>query len=97
MGDGLAETVANIKDSNGRTALHFAAVGGRTHACRYLMAEAKVDVNARVGKGATPLHYSIPTYHYPTAVHLRENGAKPNGATDKGLTPMHFAVKRCCF
>jgi hypothetical protein len=51
MGDGLEETVANIKDLNGRTALHFAAVGGRAHVCRYLTAEAKLDVNARDGKG----------------------------------------------
>ena len=51
MGDGLEETVASIKDLNGRTALHFAAVGGRAHVCRYLTEEAKLDVNVRDGKG----------------------------------------------
>ncbi|KAI5589781.1 hypothetical protein BDE02_05G184900 [Populus trichocarpa] len=93
MGDGLEETVANIKDLNGRTALHFAAVGGRAHVCRYLTAEAKLDVNARDGKGETPLHNSITADRYPTAVHLLENGANPNAATDSGLTPLHYAAK----
>ncbi|KAL9357912.1 hypothetical protein Peur_051165 [Populus x canadensis] len=93
MGDGLEETVANIKDLNGRTALHFAAVGGRAHVCRYLTAEAKLDVNARDGKGETPLHTSITADRYPTAVHLLENGANPNAATDSGLTPLHYAAK----
>ncbi|XP_011042409.1 PREDICTED: ankyrin repeat, PH and SEC7 domain containing protein secG-like [Populus euphratica] len=93
MGDGLEETVANIKDLNGRTALHFAAVGGRAHVCRYLTAEAKLDVNARDGKGETPLHNSITADRYPTAVHLLDSGANPNAATDSGLTPLHYAAK----
>nr|TKS03444.1 hypothetical protein D5086_0000154410 [Populus alba] len=92
MRDGLEETVANIKDLNGRTALHFAAVGGRAHVCRYLTAEAKLDVNARDGKGETPLHNSITADRYPTAVHLLENGANPIAATDSGLTPLHYAA-----
>ncbi|KAJ6736199.1 hypothetical protein OIU85_018406 [Salix viminalis] len=93
MGDGLEETVASIKDLNGRTALHFAAVRGRAHVCRYLTEEAKLDVNVRDGKGETPLHYSISTDRYQTAVHLLDNGANPNAATDEGLTPLHFAAK----
>ncbi|KAJ6773776.1 ANKYRIN-1-LIKE ISOFORM X1 [Salix purpurea] len=93
MGDGLEETVASIKDLNGRTALHFAAVRGRAHVCRYLTEEAKLDVNVRDWKGETPLHYSISTDRYQTAVHLLENGANPNAATDEGLTPLHFAAK----
>ena len=46
--------------------------------------------------GETPLHYSISTDGYLTAVHPLENGANPNAATDKGLTPLHFAAKSGC-
>jgi ankyrin repeat protein len=46
--------------------------------------------------GETPLHNSITADRYPTAVHLLENGANPNAATDSGLTPLHYAAKSGC-
>ncbi|KAJ6681257.1 hypothetical protein OIU74_019687 [Salix koriyanagi] len=88
MGDGLEETVASIKDLNGRTALHFAAVGGRAHVCRYLTEEAKLDVNVKLL--CTILFQQIVTK--PQFIFLRM-GANPNAATDEGLTPLHFAAK----
>lgn len=50
-GGALAAAIANIKDDNGVTALHFAAAGGKTHVCKYLIEELKLDVNMKDGKG----------------------------------------------
>lgn len=50
-GKGLATTVADVKDANKRTALHFAAREGRTEVCKYLLEELKVDVDVRDDDG----------------------------------------------
>ncbi|KAG0487319.1 hypothetical protein HPP92_009414, partial [Vanilla planifolia] len=46
-GKGLAKSVADVKDANNRTALHFAAREGKTEMCKYLLEELKLDVNVR--------------------------------------------------
>lgn len=52
-GKGLAKTVADVKDANKRTALHFAAREGRTEVCKYLLEELKLDVNIKDDDGMT--------------------------------------------
>ncbi|XP_065864353.1 uncharacterized protein [Euphorbia lathyris] len=96
MGDCLRKMLESIKDKNGRTAFHHAAIRGNTHICRYLLEEVEVDlINLRDGTvGETPLHQAIMAGHYTTAVYLLEKGANPNVATDVGDTPLHYAVMK---
>lgn len=46
-GKGLQRTVADVKDANKRTALHFAAREGRIEVCKYLLEELKLDVDVK--------------------------------------------------
>lgn len=46
-GKGMAKTVADVKDANKRTALHFAAREGRIEVCKFLVEELKLDVNVK--------------------------------------------------
>lgn len=50
-GQGLSKTVADVKDANDRTALHFAAREGQTEVCKYLLEELKLDVNVKDAEG----------------------------------------------
>ncbi|KAK9281005.1 hypothetical protein L1049_003896 [Liquidambar formosana] len=93
-GDGLATAVASVKDSNGRTALHFAASGGRTRVCKYLIEEIKLDMEMKDGRGETPLHHATLGEHLPTAVYLLEKGADPAAENDKRLTALHYAAEK---
>ncbi|CAL5436790.1 unnamed protein product [Camellia sinensis] len=93
-GDGLAKTFMDVKDSGGRSALHFAAAGGKTHVCKYLVQELKLNVNLKDGIGDTPLNHATIGQHYQTAVFLVENGANPNMANDKGFIALHYAAEK---
>ncbi|GMP99580.1 hypothetical protein CsSME_00047006 [Camellia sinensis var. sinensis] len=75
----------DVKDSGGQSALHFAAAGGKTHVCKYLVQELKLNVNLKDGIGDTPLNHATIGQHYQTAVFLVENGANPNMANDKRI------------
>ncbi|KAH9327099.1 hypothetical protein KI387_007277 [Taxus chinensis] len=46
-GQGLAETLAAVKDANGRGALHFSARDGKTEICKYLLEDLNLDVDSR--------------------------------------------------
>ncbi|KAF5937451.1 hypothetical protein HYC85_024957 [Camellia sinensis] len=84
----------DVKDSGGRSALHFAAAGGKTHVCKYLVQELKLNVNLKDGIGDTPLNHATIGQHYQTAVFLVENGANPNMANDKGFIALHYAAEK---
>lgn len=48
-----AEGLSQVKDANGNTALHYAALGGRTETVRYLLEKEGIDVNATNEQGAS--------------------------------------------
>lgn len=54
-GDDIGTSIANIKDDNGRTVLHFGAAGGKTHICKYLIEELKLDVDIKDDQGVSGL------------------------------------------
>ncbi|KAK9735275.1 hypothetical protein RND81_04G195400 [Saponaria officinalis] len=91
-GKGLSKTVAEIKDANDRTALHFAAREGKTEVCKYLLEELKLDVNVKDADGETPLVHAARQGHTDTVSCLLEHGADPAIASDLGATALHHAA-----
>nr|XP_010917583.1 uncharacterized protein LOC105042167 isoform X5 [Elaeis guineensis] len=91
-GKGLAKTVADVKDANKRTALHFAAREGRTDVCKYLLEELKLDVNMRDDDGETPLIHASRQGHFLTAKYLLEQGADLSASSELGATALHHAA-----
>lgn len=50
-GHGLVETLAAVKDGNGRGPLHFAARGGCDELCKYMIDELKLPIDVRDNDG----------------------------------------------
>ncbi|XP_057472511.1 uncharacterized protein LOC130761072 [Actinidia eriantha] len=50
-GVGLAKTIEDVQDCQGRTALYYEASEGRTYICKYLVQGLKLDVNMKDGEG----------------------------------------------
>ncbi|KAL5711258.1 hypothetical protein ACHQM5_021733 [Ranunculus cassubicifolius] len=92
-GRGIAETVAGIKDSEGRSSLHLAAAEGNVSICRYLIDELKFDPDLKDDKGDTPLHHASIRGRPNTTVLLIGKGANPDVTNDKGLAPLHYAAQ----
>lgn len=84
---------------DGSTPLHIASLWGTLGAAQEL-AKRGADINARDGRGLTPLHYALKN---PTARFLRrsrniatfliEKGAGVNISTPEGDTALHFAAR----
>ncbi|KAM0936643.1 putative tetratricopeptide-like helical domain superfamily, ankyrin repeat-containing [Dioscorea sansibarensis] len=91
-GKGLQRTVADVKDANKRTALHFAAREGRIEVCKYLLEELKLDVDVKDEDGETPLLHASRQGHFDVAKYLLEQGADPSISSDLGATPLHHAA-----
>lgn len=92
-GQGLAKAVLDVKDANGRGALHFAAQNGKDAVCRYLLEELNFPVDLRDNDGETPLIHAARQGHFQTSLCLLEYGADP-GATANELdsTALHHAA-----
>jgi hypothetical protein len=54
-GHGLAQTLAAVKDGNGRGPLHFAARGGCDELCKYMIDELKLPIDVRDNDGTFSL------------------------------------------
>ncbi|XP_020591684.1 ankyrin repeat, PH and SEC7 domain containing protein secG isoform X2 [Phalaenopsis equestris] len=91
-GKGLARTVADVKDANNRTALHFAARDGRTEVCKYLLEELRLDADVRDDDGETPLIHASRQGHFHTVNYLLEHGADPSASSELGATSLHHAA-----
>lgn len=82
----------NAAQTDGMTALHWAAANGDAEIARTLLyAGATVRSTTRLG-GYTPLHLAARSGDAGTAGILLEAGADPNAFTSTGVTPLHFAA-----
>eukprot|EP00563_Minutocellus_polymorphus_P006517 CAMPEP_0181033562 /NCGR_PEP_ID=MMETSP1070-20121207/7320_1 /TAXON_ID=265543 /ORGANISM="Minutocellus polymorphus, Strain NH13" /LENGTH=628 /DNA_ID=CAMNT_0023110991 /DNA_START=106 /DNA_END=1989 /DNA_ORIENTATION=+ len=52
------DVIHNALDSDRRTCLHLAALGGHYHACRYLITESLMSTDTKDGAEKTALHYA---------------------------------------
>lgn len=82
------------KDSERKTALHWAAVADNQDITRQLLTTQRVDVNARDNDGATPLHLAAGYGEEGDVVAVLLNAPQTDiNARDKeGRTPLHRAI-----
>ncbi|XP_048134133.1 ankyrin-3-like [Rhodamnia argentea] len=91
-GRGMARTVAEAKDDEGRGALHFAALEGNIELCKYLLEALKLDVDPKDVYGNTPLQFAADLPQIETAEYLIDQGADPLIPNDVGLTVLHYSA-----
>ncbi|KAL2642060.1 hypothetical protein R1flu_009647 [Riccia fluitans] len=92
-GQDLAEAVGDVKDGNGRGALHFAARGGHEDICKYLVEELHLPIDPVDDEGETPLVFAARAGLYSTAKYLLDQGANPHAsAQDLGTSALHHAA-----
>ena len=80
------------KNSEGFTALHYAARHGYVEIARLLLAE-RADVNAKTDKGYTPLQYAVMYDHKEIVQLLLSNKADVDVRDGIGCTPLYVAAE----
>ncbi|XP_073040870.1 uncharacterized protein [Primulina eburnea] len=83
----------NLKDSEGRTALHMASANGHINIVDYLIHNG-VDINACNVEKNTPLHWACLNGHIEVVKHLILAGADISFLNNHERTPMDEAVGR---
>src|SRR6201991_2398396 len=86
------EVDVSYTDEKGRTALHYAAHQGYLDIVKLLVADG-ADINYEDHQGETPLFFALLQKQKQTALHLLEQGARPdiNGLNWNSL--LHLASK----
>jgi catalase (peroxidase I) len=80
-----------VESSSGRTALHKAAFWDHKAMCTFLLADAKINPNAKDGKGDTALHDAARFGHVEIVKILLKGGADATIANKAGQTPVDIA------
>ncbi|CAM9716869.1 unnamed protein product, partial [Hapterophycus canaliculatus] len=83
----------HCSSSNGRTALHTAALGKEAGAIDVLV-EAGARVQARDLSAATPLHHASGTLDREVVAALLLHGADPNALNNLHQTPLHLVASQ---
>ena len=98
-----SQTIRNAKCGVGCTALHWAAGSNQIHIVHYLLSTLQqygpiftnvdVQVESKLAKGRTPLHYACRNGHLETVKVLIETYyANPNAKARQGVTPFQLAI-----
>ena len=81
-----------VEDSEGLSALHWAACAGYEQLCRSLILK-EVDINHKAKHGATPLMVACSTRHENIVRIFLANNADVAACTPDGWTALHVAVR----
>ena len=81
----------DVRDADGKTALHLAAENGHAEAAGFLI-EKKANVDAKTNGGATPLFYAVQKDHTEIAKALIAAGADVNAHSNEYAYPLHWAA-----
>lgn len=91
--DLLPKDVSDAANTDGMTALHFAAQNGDTAIVRFLI-ENGADVKAQdMVFSRTALHFAAENGNLETVKYLAEHDAEINDKDDFGATALHYAAK----
>ncbi|TET39362.1 MAG: ankyrin repeat domain-containing protein [Planctomycetota bacterium] len=82
----------NVKDNDGFTLLHKAAMLGEKVIAELLI-NRSANINAKEENGATPLHTAVVVTNSEIVKLLIENGADLNSKDENGETPLHWAAR----
>ncbi len=82
---------AKVKDQDGLTPVHHAAMSGHAGVVSILFASG-AEINARDDAGLSPLHQAATAGHIKTSRLLLAAGAEVNATDKQGRTPLTFAV-----
>ncbi|CAM6102002.1 unnamed protein product [Calypogeia fissa] len=89
----IGRALADVKDGNNRGPLCFAARGGKTEICQYLVEELHLPVDPIDKDGETPLIHAARLGFVSTAQYLLDQGADPHAtAQDVGTSAIHHAA-----
>ncbi|MDR0288701.1 MAG: ankyrin repeat domain-containing protein [Rickettsiales bacterium] len=83
----------NAKDSQGRTALHYAACFNDTNMAELLL-DARADINTKDDQGRTALHYAACFNNTDMVELLLDAGAKTNIKDNNGKKPLSLAKNK---
>ncbi|XP_061672890.1 ankyrin repeat domain-containing protein 39 [Syngnathoides biaculeatus] len=84
---------ANLRDSAGYTALHYASRNGHLTVSEFLL-EYGACVSPRTPGGGTPLHRAAFCGHVDIVRLLLRHKADPMASDDDGATPLHKAAEQ---
>lgn len=76
----------NVKDSDGRAAIHYAATQSFSE-CLELLIDAQAEVNIKDSDGNTPLHWAGKSYLWGAHESLIRAGADLSIGNNRGLLP----------
>jgi len=88
----LQGTDPNLKDEDGRTPIHIAAVSKELKVADILLQNGAL-INIQDSSGNTALHFAAFCEDSNMVRFLLEKGADPRIINDAGITPLHYACK----
>lgn len=92
VGYDLRRADLSLKDSEGRTALWYAASLSGSMLTHYIRGGSQELLNERDSKGISPLEAALGRLNDHNVMELIEHGADPCQRTSRGRTPLEFAA-----
>lgn len=86
--EAVEERGQELRDEDGLTMLHWAAIKGNSEVISLLVKKGAASVGAETKAGRTPLHFAARRGHGESTLALLNAGANPRAADKDGVTPL---------